>query len=90
MGRFECKAYWHFWHCCCRSRSAPGPPPSRWPVWAVILGLTAVLAVSQFVWLAAGAGIKPLLKSETALRIQSRVFGVLLLLVAAFMLLRPG
>jgi threonine/homoserine/homoserine lactone efflux protein len=64
--------------------------PGQGALWAVIFGLTAVLAVSQFVWLAAGAGIKPLLKSETALCIQSRVFGVLLLLVAAFMLLRPG
>jgi threonine/homoserine/homoserine lactone efflux protein len=64
--------------------------PGQGALWAVIFGLTAVLAVSQFVWLAAGAAIKPLLKSETALRIQSRVFGVLLLLVAAFMLLRPG
>jgi threonine/homoserine/homoserine lactone efflux protein len=64
--------------------------PGQGALWAVIFGLTAVLAVSQFAWLAAGAGIKPLLKSETALRIQSRVFGVLLLLVAAFMLLRPG
>lgn len=61
--------------------------PGQDALWAVILGFTAVLAFSQFVWLAAGAGIKPLLKSERALRIQSRVFGVLLLLVAVFMLL---
>jgi threonine/homoserine/homoserine lactone efflux protein len=64
--------------------------PGQDGVWAVILGLTAVLAFSQFVWLAAGAGIKPLLKSERALRIQSRVFGVLLLLVVVYMFLRPG
>ena len=64
--------------------------PGQDDVWAVILGLTAVLAFSQFVWLAAGAGIKPLLKSERALRIQSRVFGVLLLLVVVYMFLRPG
>ena len=64
--------------------------PGQDNLWAIIIGLTAVLAFSQFVWLAAGAGIKLLLKSESALRIQSRVFGVLLLLVAVFMLLRPG
>ncbi len=64
--------------------------PGQDGVWAVILGLTAVLAFSQFVWLAAGAGIKPLLKSERALRMQSRVFGVLLLLVVVYMFLRPG
>lgn len=63
--------------------------PGQDGVWAVVLGFTAVLAFSQFVWLAAGAGIRPLLKSERALRIQSRVFGLLLLLVAVFMLLRP-
>jgi threonine/homoserine/homoserine lactone efflux protein len=61
--------------------------PGQDALWVVILGFTAVLAFSQFVWLAAGAGIRPLLKSERALRIQSRVFGVLLLLVAVFMLL---
>ena len=60
--------------------------PGQDALWAVILGFTAVLAFSQFVWLAAGAGVKLLLKSERALRIQSRVFGVLLLLVAVFML----
>jgi len=64
--------------------------PGQDNLWTVILGLTAVLAFSQFVWLAAGAGIKLLLKSESALRIQSRVFGVLLLMVAVFMLLHPG
>ena len=61
--------------------------PGQDALWAIVFGFTAVLAFSQFVWLAAGAGIKLLLKSERALRIQSRVFGVLLLLVAVFMLL---
>lgn len=64
--------------------------PGQDGVWAVIFGFTVVIAFSQFVWLAAGAGIKLLLKSERALRIQSRVFGVILLLVAVFMLLQPG
>lgn len=63
--------------------------PGQGALWVVILGFTAVLAFSQFVWLAAGAGIKPLLKSETALVIQSKVFGVLLFLVAVYMFLRP-
>ena len=64
--------------------------PGQDALWAVILGFTAVIAFSQFVWLAAGAGVKLLLKSESALRIQSRVFGVLLILVAVFMFLRPS
>jgi len=64
--------------------------PGQDGVWAVILGFMAVLAFSQLVWLTAGAIIKPLLKSERARRIQSRVFGVLLLMVVIFMLLRPG
>lgn len=48
-----------------------------------------VLALSQFVWLAAGASVRPLLRSATAMRIQSVVFGVLLLSVAGYMAVSP-
>lgn len=54
---------------------------------ALIFGFTAVLAFSQTVWLAAGAALKPFVNSPQAMRIQSLVFGVLLLGVAVWMAL---
>ena len=44
-----------------------------------------VLALSQLAWLAAGASVRPLLRSATAMRVQSIVFGLLLLAVAGYM-----
>lgn len=61
--------------------------PRQDAVWFLIFGLTAVIGFSAFVWLAAGASLRPLLKSEWALRMQTVTFGVLLLLVVTFMLL---
>jgi len=64
--------------------------PGQNVLWFLIFGLTAVIAFSGFAWLAAGASLRPLLRSERALRIQTVVFGVLLLIVAAYMLVRGG
>ena len=64
--------------------------PEQNILWLLILGLTSAIAFSGFVWLAAGASLRPLLRSERALRIQTVVFGVLLLIVAAYMLLKGG
>ena len=62
--------------------------PGQDTVWIVILGLATIVAFSQGVWLVVGAGFRPLLKSEKALRVQSVAFGALLLAVAVFMLVR--
>jgi len=62
--------------------------PEQNPVWVLIVWLTAVLAISLFLWLAIGASLKSLLKSEKAIRIQSVAFGLLLFSVAIFMLLQ--
>lgn len=62
--------------------------PGADTVWALILGLTAIVAFSSFIWLAAGAGLRPLLRSARALRIQSVTFGLLLAAVALTMLLQ--
>ena len=61
--------------------------PGEGVVWILVLALVSVLAFSQVVWLAAGAGLKPLLKSERALRAQSIVFAVLLLSAGIYLLL---
>lgn len=60
--------------------------PERGDPWPIILGMTVVVLASMVVWLAIGVGFRPLLKSARALRIQSVVFGVLLVAVAIFML----
>ena len=60
--------------------------PDNTAIWTLIIGFTAVLAFSQLVWLTAGLALRPLLKSETALRIQSVVFGLLLIGVAIYLL----
>ena len=62
--------------------------PEQNSVWILTLGIVAVMTFSLFVWLAIGASLKSLLKSEKALRIQSVIFGLLLLSVALFMLLQ--
>ena len=61
--------------------------PGQGVVWFLVLGMVSLIAFSLLVWLVAGAGLKPLLKSERALRAQSIVFGVLLLSVAIYLLL---
>ena len=60
--------------------------PGQNGVLTIILGFTAVMVLSLFVWLAIGASFKSLLKSEKARRIQNIIFGILLFSVAAFML----
>lgn len=62
--------------------------PGEGSVWVLVAGVVAVLAFSQLVWLAVGAGLKPLLRSEKALRVQSVVFGLLMLAVAVYLFLR--
>jgi len=64
--------------------------PGQGGLWIIILGMTAIVGASQLVWLAIGAGFRPLLKSARALRIQSVTFGVLLLAVALFMLVQDA
>lgn len=56
----------------------------------LIAGMLAVLAGSQFVWLAAGAGLRPLLCSARAQRVQCVVSGLLLLAVALWLALRAA
>lgn len=55
-------------------------------IWTLIAGFTAVLAVSQLVWLIAGASLRPLMTSPRMLRIQSVVFGASLIGVALYLL----
>ncbi|MBN4081125.1 LysE family translocator [Caldithrix abyssi] len=62
--------------------------PEQNSVWILTFGFVSVITISLFVWLAIGASLKSLLKSEKALRIQSVIFGLLLLSVALFMLLQ--
>lgn len=56
----------------------------------MIVGLSLVMIFSQTVWLGIGAGLKPLLKSNRALRIQTTIFGILLALVAVYLLTKDG
>jgi threonine/homoserine/homoserine lactone efflux protein len=58
-------------------------------VW-MIAGLSLVMIFSQTVWLGIGAGLRPLLKSTRALRIQTTIFGILLALVAVYLLVKDG
>lgn len=57
--------------------------------WVVIVGFTAVLAASLLIWLVAGAGLRPLMNSPRALRIQSLVFGLSLIGVGLYLLTEP-
>ena len=54
----------------------------------VVAALITLVALSQAVWLVAGAGLRPLMRSPLAFRIQSLVFSVSLLGVAVYLLLR--
>lgn len=56
--------------------------------WIVVSGLIAVVAISQAIWLVAGASLRPLMRSARAFRIQGLVFGASLLGVALYLLLR--
>lgn len=58
--------------------------------WTLICGFTLVLAFSQLVWLVAGAGLRPLLNSPRALRIQSVVFGASLIAIGLYLLIAAG
>ncbi len=50
----------------------------------MVVGLSLVMLFSQTVWLGIGAGLRPLLNSSRALRIQTTTFGILLALVAVY------
>ena len=50
--------------------------------------IAALVALSQGVWLVACAGLRPLMRSPLAFRIQSLVFSASLLGVAVYLLLR--
>ena len=54
----------------------------------LVAALITLVALSQAVWLVAGAGLRPLMRSPLAFRIQSLVFSVSLLGVAVYLLLR--
>ena len=56
----------------------------------MIAGLSLVMFFSQAVWLGVGAGLKPLLRSNRALNIQTTIFGILLALVAVYLLVKDG
>jgi len=56
----------------------------------MIVGLSLVMIFSQAVWLGIGAGLKPLLKSSRALRIQTTIFGIMLALVAVYLVVKDG
>ncbi|MEX2615707.1 MAG: LysE family translocator [Alphaproteobacteria bacterium] len=56
--------------------------------WIVVTALIALVALSQATWLVAGAGLRPLMRSALAFRIQSLVFSASLLAVAVYLLLR--
>ncbi len=64
--------------------------PGEGGLWQMIVGLSLVMIFSQAVWLGIGAGLKPLLKSSRALRIQTTIFGILLALVAVYLLVKDG
>ena len=56
--------------------------------WALVVGIWVVIVGSAFCWMRAGAMLRPLLKSEQALRIQSITFGAILIIVAVWMVVR--
>jgi threonine/homoserine/homoserine lactone efflux protein len=56
--------------------------------WIVVAALIVIVALSQAVWLVAGASLRPLMRSARAFRIQSLVFSASLLAVAVYLLLR--
>lgn len=64
--------------------------PGQGGLYYLIAGLVIVLTLSQLVWLLIGAGMRPLLKSERALQIQTTVFGIMLILVAVYLLVRDS
>ncbi len=64
--------------------------PGEGGLLAMVVGLSLVMIFSQAVWLGIGAGLRPLLKSSRALRIQTTIFGILLALVAVYLLIKDG
>lgn len=56
----------------------------------LVAGMWVTMTASAAVWWLAGAGLRPLLQSARALRIQSLFFGGMLFAVAVYMLLRGG
>ena len=62
--------------------------PDQKNLWPLVLIIIFVMAISLFIWLAFGAGIKNLIKSKKALYTQSLIFGMLLMGVGVYMFLR--
>jgi threonine/homoserine/homoserine lactone efflux protein len=62
--------------------------PGETGTWQLVAGFWVVMVSSAFCWMLAGALLRPLLRSERALRIQSATFGVALFAVAAWMALK--
>ncbi|MBL4756246.1 MAG: LysE family translocator [Rhizobiales bacterium] len=56
----------------------------------LLFGLGLILLGSQTIWLSIGVGLRPLLKSERALRIQTTIFGIMLAMVAVYLLVKDG
>jgi threonine/homoserine/homoserine lactone efflux protein len=62
----------------------PGSPANG----IVVAGLIVFVALAQGTWLVAGAGLRPLMRSQRAFRIQAIVFAVSLLGVALYLVAR--
>ena len=56
--------------------------------WLLVFSLWAGIAIASTIYTLAAAALRPLLKSERALRIQSIAFGIMLFAVAVWMALR--
>ncbi len=56
--------------------------------WLLVFSLWAGIAIATLTYTLAAAALRPLLKSEQALRIQSIAFGIMLLAVAVWMTVR--
>lgn len=63
--------------------------PGETGTWKLVIGFWVVMVSSAFCWMLAGSVLRPFLKSERALRIQSVTFGIALFAVAAWMAARP-
>jgi len=60
--------------------------PENNNLWALVSSFVFVLAASQFAWLFTGKMFKYVLKSSKLMRVEGKVFGVLLAFTAVYML----
>ena len=56
--------------------------------WLLVFSLWAGIAIASTTWTIGAAALRPLLKSERALRIQSVAFGIMLFAIAVWMAVR--